>query len=193
MPPPVRSGPVPPGQGSMTEMSDSDRQAELASTLKHVLRHMPAPVGIITGCDADSGDPIGLVMSAIMPMSLDPAAIVVAINRDATSHKAILQSGRYAINLLSPEQAEHIEPFLTPARRDERFRTPGWRRHDETWIIDGAPAAIICTIDRYFSHGTHDLLVGVVQQVVTSGETSILSWCNGALGTHAPLAAEATC
>lgn len=174
-------------------IADIDRQADLASALRRVLRHMPAPVGIVTSSDAESGDPIGLVMSAIMPMSLDPASMVVAIHRGGASHGGILQSGRYAINLLSSGQAEHIAPFISPARRDERFRTPGWRRRGGTWIIDGARASIICTIDRLLSFGTHDLLVGLVQEVVASDETAILGWCDGALGTHAPLPAEGAC
>lgn len=170
-------------------MTDIDGQPDLAASLKRVLRHMPAPVGIVTSSDGDTGDPIGLVMSAIMPVSLDPAAMVVAVHRGGTSHDAIVRSGHYAINLLSSAQARHVEPFLASGRRDDRFRAPGWRRHGSTWIIDGAPASIICTIEQHLSFGTHDLLVGLVRHIVAADETPILGWCNGALGTHAPLKA----
>ena len=168
-------------------MTVIDSPPDLASSLRRVLRHMPAPVGIITSSDADTGDPVGLVMSAIMPVSLDPVAMVVAVNRGGGSHEAIIRSGHYAINLLSPEQARHVEPFMAPDRRADRFRTPGWRRHDRSWIIDGAPANIICTIEQHLSFGTHDLLVGLVRHVIAADETPILGWCNGSLGTHAPL------
>ncbi|MCB2066620.1 MAG: flavin reductase [Erythrobacter sp.] len=171
---------------SLTTRADSEQDA-IATALKGVLRFMPAPVGIVTGTDPDSGDPVGLAMSAIMPVALEPCAMAVAINRSGSSHDAIIRSGRFCINLLHPSTSDHLAPFAGPARRAERFQLPGWQRRDGEWYIEDAPASIFCRIAERLGYGTHDILVGEVTDVIASGETEILGWCNGQMGTLAPL------
>lgn len=158
-----------------------------ASALKRILRFLPAPVGIVTSVDPESDEAIGLAMSAIMPVSLDPCAVAIAINRAGSAHAGIVSSGRFCINLLDPATGEHLGPFGDPARRAERFKLPGWRRHNGVMLLDAAPANIICAIAGHTAFGTHDVLIGDVREIHSSGMTTILGWADGALGTLQPL------
>jgi flavin reductase (DIM6/NTAB) family NADH-FMN oxidoreductase RutF len=156
--------------------------AALDLRLKRVLRYLPAPVGIVTSADPDSGVPVGLAMSAIMPVSLEPCAMAIAVNRAGASHDAIVRTGRFCINLLDTARQEHLLPFANPAARDLRFTQSDWNRNGTIWYIDGSPANIFCEIRQRVPYGTHDLLIGEVYDLISSGGGDILGWANGALG-----------
>lgn len=177
-------------------MSDTVAAPPLEARLKRVLRFMPAPVGIVTSRDPDSGAPVGLAMSAMMPVCLDPPAMAICVNRSGGAHAALVRAGRFCINLLHAGQDGHVTPFADPAARDARFTQDDWRQHVHAvhhglWYIDGAPAAIFCSIRQHTSFGTHDLLVGEVDDLLVSGSDDILGWANGALCRAAPLSGKA--
>lgn len=164
----------------------------LDARLKSVLRIMPAPVGIVTSFDPDSGEPVGLAMSALMPVCLDPPSMAICVNRSGSAHAAMIRAGRFCINLLHSRQDGHMAPFADPAARAARFTQDDWRQHDHAvhegvWYIEGAPAAIFCTIREHISYGTHDLLLGEVDDLITTAGEEIVGWANGALYRPAPL------
>ncbi|MEN9684173.1 MAG: hypothetical protein RLZZ427_1924 [Pseudomonadota bacterium] len=162
-------------------------QLPLDARLRTVLRYLPAPVGIVTSYDPATGDPVGLAMSAIMPVSLEPCSMAIAVNRAGPSHDAIVRSGRFCINLLGPDSQAHMAPFARAEARSLRFTQPDWNRHGAVWYIDGSPANIFCEIREQLSYGTHDLLIGDVYDLLATGAVDILGWANGALGQLAPL------
>lgn len=168
-------------------MTDGNRQPDLASQLKLILRYLPAPVGIVTSFDPANGQPVGLAMSAIMPMSLDPCSMAIAVNRSGSAHEGILAAGRYCINLLDSERHGHMAPFASADLRDQRFTQPEWKQKGQVWYIEGAPANIFCEVREKVSYGTHDLLIGEVYDLIVTGRDDILGWANGALGRLAPL------
>lgn len=168
-------------------MTEANCQPDLAGQLKLILRYLPAPVGIVSSYDPDSGQPIGLAMSAIMPISLDPCSMAIAVNRSGSAHEGMLRAGRYCINLLDSELHGHMAPFASADKRDQRFTQPEWKQHGPVWYIEGAPANIFCEVREKVSYGTHDLLIGQVYDLMTSGRDDILGWANGALGRLAPL------
>lgn len=168
-------------------MTTDDRRTARADRLKLLLRHVPAPVGIVTSFDPVSGDPIGLAMSAIMPVCLEPCAMAIAVNRMGSSHPAMLRAGRYCINLLDAGMQDLLTPFASSAGKPDRFTEGPWLRHDQVWYLDGAPANIFCEIRETLSFGTHDLMVGEVYHLLTSGSQDILGWANGQLSRLSPL------
>lgn len=167
----------------MTELSS----APLDARLKRVLRLMPAPVGIVTSFDPADGQPVGLAMSAMMPVCLDPPAMAICVNRQGSAHDAMIRAGRFCINLLHAGQDLHVTPFADPVARETRFTQGDWKQHGSVWFIDGAPANIFCTIRERVPFGTHDLLVGEVDDLTASGGDEIVGWANGALCRPAPL------
>lgn len=161
----------------------------LDQRLKRVLRFMPAPVGIVTSHDSAGGEPVGLAMTALMPVSLEPPAMAICVNRSASAHRALLAAGRFCINLLHSGIDAHILPFADPAARGTRFTQADWKQRDDgVWYIDGAAANLFCTVRANMSHGTHDIIVGEVTDLLSDDGEDILGWANGALGRLRPLA-----
>lgn len=171
----------------MTTGPKTDDSYPIDHRLRGVLRHLPAPVGIVTSFDPDSDEPVGLVMSAIMPVSLEPCAMAIAINRSGSAHAAVLRSGQFCINLLDSERHQHLAPFVKAEERDLRFTQSDWARRGSVWYIEGAPANIFCDIRASHPFGTHDLLIGEVYDLLTTGSEDILGWANGSLGRLEPL------
>ncbi len=171
----------------MSTEPNSPDTASLDARLKRVLRFLPAPVGIVTSFDPETGDPVGLAMSAIMPVSLEPCAMAIAVNRSGPSHAKIMQTGRFCINLLDSARQAHMIPFARAEARSLRFTQPDWSRNGQVWYIEGSPANIFCDIRQSLSYGTHDLLIGEVYDLRSTGGEDILGWANGALGRLAPL------
>ncbi len=169
----------------MTEISTQP----IDQRLKRVLRFMPAPVGIVTALDPDTGKPVGLAMSALMPVCLEPPAMAICVNRSGSAYDALIRAGRFSINLLHSGQGAHMTPFADPNARDSRFTQSDWRQHAETglWYIDGAPANMFCELRERVSYGTHDLIVGEVTGLVTNDDADIVGWGNGALGRLQPI------
>lgn len=168
-------------------MTQTQPPQDLPGRMKQVLRYLPAPVGIVSSFDPASGGPIGLAMSAIMPMALEPCSMAIAVNRSGSAHEGMLATGKYCINLLDSELHGHMAPFASADLRDQRFTQPEWKQHGQVWYIEGAPANIFCDVREKLSFGTHDLLIGEVYDLIASGREDILGWANGALGRLAPL------
>lgn len=161
--------------------------ANLDDQLKQVLRHLPAPVGIVSSYDPETGEPVGLAMSALMPVSLEPCSMAIAINRSGSAHDAMIRAGRFCINLLDSARQDFLTPFASFAGRADRFTQPDWSQHGPVWFIAGAPANIFCDVRERMPYGTHDLLIGEVYDLISTGGADILGWANGALGRLSPL------
>lgn len=147
-----------------------DREPQsLSDQLKQAMRRLASSVAIVTSRDAD-GQPHGMAASAVIPVSMDPPSMLVAVNRDAGLHPVLQRSGLYCINLLADDQHPLLQPFSQTTLRDQRFRVGDWR---DAWSpadgalpwLSGAPAAIECAVEQAVDYGTHTLFVGRVVQV----------------------------
>lgn len=168
-----------------SEMVETEAE-KLSDQLKRVLRFMPAPVSVVTSHD-DNDEPVGLAMSAIMPVSLDPCSMAISINRDNSSYPHFRESGVFCINLLHAGMKPQFLPFADYKARDERFRGSSWKVHEKLWYLEQAPASIFCSIESVMSHGTHDVIIGKVFHLIASDEEAVLGWANGSLGTLSPI------
>jgi len=169
-------------------MEDATLRGDCSAQMKAVLRLLPAPVAIVTGRGAN-GTPVGLAVSALMPVSLEPCAMAICVNRYGSSHEALVSSRRFCINLLHPDQGDCFSPFASVELRDSRFAQSDWRERDGIWYLEGAPANIFCTIAEMTSFGTHDLIIGKVDELIAAQCDAIVGWANGRLGRLVPLSA----
>jgi flavin reductase (DIM6/NTAB) family NADH-FMN oxidoreductase RutF len=146
-----------------------DAEALMPESFREAMRRLAASVMIVTGRDVE-GQPHGMVASAVIPVSMDPPSMLVAVNRNAGLHPVIGASRRFCINLLGDQQHHLLAPFSQTAQRTQRFRSDDW--HD-AWSSDlerlpwlaGAPAVIDCAVDLATDYGTHTLFIGRVLSV----------------------------
>lgn len=153
--------------------------SEVADQLKAAMRRMPGPVALVTTTDPATSDYAGLAASAVIPVSMDPPAMLVAVNRNASAHAAIERAGRFCLNLLCNSQTDLVALFASSARRAERFAGDRWQVHDGLPYLPGACFSIFCSVAETKVFGTHELFIGTVGEVLTGTGTDPMGWIEG--------------
>jgi len=153
--------------------------SDVAEGLKAAMRRMPGPVALVTTAAPDGGGYAGLAASAVIPVSMEPPSMLVAINRGASAHMTIARSGRFCINLLCTGQTDLVRLFSSSERRAERFAGEGWRERDGLPYLPAACASIFCTVGTTQQFGTHELFIGAVDAVIAGRGAEPMGWIEG--------------
>ena len=130
---------------------------------RKVMGHFVTGVSVVTTFDGDR--PQGITVNALSSVSLQPPLVMIALDRRRFITPAVRAAGRYAVNILAEDQQDLSDCFagaeVTPGRPD--FCGARWHI-GETGLpmIDGAIAALECTVVQTFSAGDHDLFIGRV-------------------------------
>jgi 3-hydroxy-9,10-secoandrosta-1,3,5(10)-triene-9,17-dione monooxygenase reductase component len=134
-----------------------------ADVFRRVLGHFVTGVTVVTALDGER--PFGITVNALSSVSLDPALVMVALDRRRFLTPIVRAAGRYAVNILSEDQQPLSDCFagapVEPGR--EAFCGAAW--HAGTTglpLLDGAIATLECTVVETFSSGDHDLFIGRV-------------------------------
>ena len=99
--------------------------AEQQAAFRDIFRGHPAGVALITA--TVDGEPVGITVSSVASLSLDPLSISFSLMKRTGSAKKILRSESQLVHFLSDTQASIAESFARPS--DDRFSTAqGWLR-----------------------------------------------------------------
>jgi 3-hydroxy-9,10-secoandrosta-1,3,5(10)-triene-9,17-dione monooxygenase reductase component len=128
-----------------------------------VMGHFVTGVTVVTALDGER--PFGITVNALSSVSLDPALVMVALDRRRFLTPIVRAAGRYAVNVLSEEQQALSDCFagapVNPGRED--FCGAAWHPGATGLpLLDGAIATLECTVVQTFSAGDHDLFIGRV-------------------------------
>ena len=139
-----------------------------ADTFRAVLGQWPSGVTVVTTRLDDV--PFGMTASSFTSVSLDPPLVLVCLAKTARTHDAVLQAGRFAVNILGVDQADVGQRFAGPTD-DHAARFDGL---DVRSVMTGAPVLadalgwLDCTIAASHDGGDHTVVVGAVAEAGTS-------------------------
>ncbi|MFD0690993.1 flavin reductase family protein [Actinomadura fibrosa] len=136
------------------------RRAVDPAAFREALALHPAGVVIITA--HSGGAPAGLTATSFSSVSLDPPLVSFYVDRSSTTWPALRATDRFAVNLLTGDQADLAARF---ARRGaDRFAPPTSWHPDEHGapLLDGAGAHLSCVRHSTVDIGDHILVVGLV-------------------------------
>ena len=130
---------------------------------RKVMGHFVTGVSVVTALDDDR--PFGITVNALSSVSLEPALVMVALDRRRFLTPIVRTSGRYAVNVLAEDQQDLSDCFagapVTPGR--DAFCGASWHPGGTGLpLLDGAIATLECTVVETFSAGDHDLFIGRV-------------------------------
>jgi len=151
-------------------------------TFKHSMRRFAASVCVVT---TGGGNPSGMTATSVCSLSVDPAAILVALNNKAKTAEAIIANGSFALNVLSSDQVCLAKLFSSDSLR--LSKTAYLSRKTIIGVngdplIRGACAIIECSVDDIVARGSHSIFVGRV--VSTSAQDNDpLVYHNGSYGS----------
>lgn len=152
-----------------------------AMAFRLAMRRLASGVALVTTVDPDGG-PCGIAMTAFMSLTMDPPALLMAVNQTASLCSPLLARGRFAVNILSEEQASSCNTFVaTPAA--QRFDTVAWAGvTDGIPVVHGAVATILCAVDKAEAFGSHMVIRGLVERVMLGECERPLAYLDGRYG-----------
>ena len=156
---------------------DESAEAVTATEFRQAIGHFATGVTVVTSVGED-GAPVGTTASAVTSLSLDPPLVLVCLDRSSLTLEAVRRHGAFVINVLAAPQ-EHLSDNF--ARRGPAAAWDGvGHRPGPTGTprLDGVLAALECTFTDSFPGGDHEIVIGRVDDVETSGEdaTPLLYW-----------------
>ena len=125
----------------------------------------------------------GLTATAVCSLSDSPPRLIVCVNRSASAHDLIRQTGAFGVNMLGADQAELAGRFA--GRRglegEERFTdVDAW-----TLMATGAPilknaiASFDCELLDQHAYETHTIFIGGVRALRAGGDENPLIYLAG--------------
>jgi flavin reductase (DIM6/NTAB) family NADH-FMN oxidoreductase RutF len=133
----------------------------------------PGPVVLVTA--QHRSQPNAMTVAWVMPLSLDPPRVALAIHPSRFTHELIGKSEYFALNLLTIEYLPAIHLCGTVSGRDlDKFARTELHPVDaleiDVPVIEEAVAHIECGLVGRLSLGDHDLFVGDVLAVAADDE-----------------------
>jgi flavin reductase (DIM6/NTAB) family NADH-FMN oxidoreductase RutF len=128
--------------------------------LRDAMRRFAAGVGVLT--IATERERVGLTVSAVTSLSLEPPLVSVAIARQAAMHELLPEAGAFALSLLAGDQeglAQHFARGVPPIAMWEGIEL---HRSEGAPLLADARAWIDCALVNEHPAGDHTLYVGGV-------------------------------
>jgi flavin reductase (DIM6/NTAB) family NADH-FMN oxidoreductase RutF len=128
------------------------------------MRHAPACVAVLT-VDA-GGERLGLTVSSLVSLSLEPPLVGVSISRQAAMHELLREAGGFAVSLLAGGQewlAQHFARGVPPIGMWHGIATEEGARGAP--LLVGALGWLECRTAAEHETGDHSFFVGEVEAV----------------------------
>ncbi len=158
-----------------------------SETFKQTMRLLAG--GVCIAASSQDGNRLGLTVTAVCSVTLDPPTLVLCVNRTAGAHDLIRATKRVSINFLASDQVELAELFSSSkVKGPARFRNSQW-----TAMSSGAPAAVDalasldCEIVNDMPVGQHSVFICEVKAARLESEKNPLVHFNRAFCELSPL------
>lgn len=137
-------------------------------------------VTVVTSRDK-AGQPIGFTANSFTSVSLDPALLLVSIDKRSANFANFTECAHFAVNILAEQQKETSNIFASKV--EDRFALVEWRASDNgTPLLEGSSAWFDCALHQVVDAGDHAILIGKVEGF-DSQATAGLGYYRGAYFT----------
>jgi hydroxymethylglutaryl-CoA lyase len=138
------------------------------NTFKRAMGQFASGVTVVTTKHGDA--PIGITASSFTSLSVNPALVLVSLDKKLFTHNVIAESGFFAVNVLSARQLE-IGMRFAGMKPEIKNRFEGLQTHT---AVTGSPllpdslAWIDCKVWNMYDGGDHTIFVGEVKDISVS-------------------------
>lgn len=138
------------------------------------------PTGVTIVTCIDSADrPVGMTVSAVSALSLDPPQLLICLQHGKYTLDAIRTSGTFGVNFLSETQADLSGRFASS--RFDKFTDVSWSRGETLGVpgFDGALAVAECRVSEIITSGDHDIVIGTLASGTSTAGNALVYWNRG--------------
>ena len=151
----------------MTTPTHTEPRRRLApEEFRDVIGHFASGVTVITALH--QGEPFGTTASAVSSLSLEPPMLLVCLNKQSETGRALAACGHFAVNILGAGQADLADRFARKGgnKFDGVATTPGqWGEP----LIEEAIAALECAVTEKVTAATHYVFFAEVVSATARG------------------------
>ncbi|MBR1272606.1 flavin reductase family protein [Bradyrhizobium sp. AUGA SZCCT0222] len=162
------------------EVSRAVSQELSPGDFRGAMRQLTGGVSVVT---AGRGKDIsGMTVTSVSSLSVDPPALIVSVNRNASSWPLVQRYGFFGVNILTSDQIDVAERFAGKdgLKGAERFAGAEWTtRASGVPLLVGALAAIDCEVEEIVERHSHAILIGRVLDLQLSTRTAALAYWQG--------------
>lgn len=148
------------------------------ASLRDAMRKVAATVAVIS--TRHEGQPMAMTATSFCSVSMDPATILVCVNRSAAMHAALGIGSQFCMNLLCEGQVDVSAACGGQLQAQQKFRVGEWSNAGgDVPFLGNAQANIFCTVAQIMDSGTHSIIIGLVRHVEVMPEVAPLVYCDG--------------
>ena len=151
-----------------------------ASDFRKAMRQLTGGVSVITA--GKGRDISGMTVTSVSSLSVEPAALIVSLNRESSSWPLVKRYGFFGVNILTSDQIDIAERFTGKGglKGADRFAGAQWTtRASGVPLLADALAAIDCEVEDVVERHSHAIVIGRVLDVTISPRTAALAYWQG--------------
>lgn len=152
--------------------------AASADDFRNAMRALAGGVSVITV--GRGNDLSGMTVTSVSSLSVEPATLIVSVNRQTSSWPLLQKHGVFGVNILSGQQIDVAERFsgVGGLKGAERFAGSEWiTLASGVPLLSGALAAFDCEVEHVVERHSHAIVIGRVLDLrVTSGKPGLAYW-----------------
>ena len=153
----------------------------LAPAFRQAMRRLTSTVCIVS--TRAEGEPVGMTMTAVTSVSMEPPALLICANRRSRLHAALTPGAGFCVNVLRVGHDAVAAAFGGRASHAERFGQGQWVVEGEaTPYLEDALANLFCCVVGSLDYGSHTVFLGEVKEVRTGAEGPPLIYGDGRYG-----------
>lgn len=149
-----------------------------ADNFRSAMQSLAGGVSVITV--GRGNDLSGMTVTSVSSLSVEPATLIVSINRQASSWPLLQTHGVFGVNVLSPNHVDVAERFsgIGGLKGAARFAGSEWIS-----LVSGVPlladalAAFDCEVEHVIERHSHAIVIGRVLDLrVSPGNAALTYW-----------------
>lgn len=152
----------------------------LPDDFRGAMRQLAGGVSVITA--GRGRDISGMTVTSMSSLSVDPPALIVGVNRAASSWPLLKRYGFFGVNILTSDQVDVAERFAGKdgLKGADRFAGAAWTTGvSGVPLLTGALAAIDCEVEETIERHSHAIVIGRVLDVRLSARNAALAYWHG--------------
>ena len=120
-----------------------------------------------------------MTATSVASLSLNPPAMIICVNKEASIHDILRKDKRFVVNVLSNKQQHLSELCSSSDEGESRFQDEGWITEDEIVFNSNSVSNIICNCTGIIDHSTHSVFFGDVMEVKINNQERALLYGSG--------------
>lgn len=124
---------------------------------RRIMGHWATGVSVVTSLGL--AGPRGATATALTSLSLDPLLLLVCFSHASNTLRAVRESGRLGVNILSADQEQVAHRFAVKQPADDKFADIAYTVVCETPVIDGTLAWAVCDVHEELRGGDHAIVI----------------------------------